>query len=92
MHVRPGVLWVDAPERYITGHGWSELLHAEANKDLSFTRDGKKFVVTISKATPKDKRREIEAFLRELGFDGLTKFEINFTKDPENVIITVIVD
>ena len=83
INVRPGVPWIDPPDPCFTGHAWSELVAA----GLAYTQIGRK--VTVNIPSTLEDRDEIIKNMKQLGFNGLVKFE---TQNINNKMLIVAVE
>ena len=85
MQARPGVPWIDSPVPYFSSHGYSELMAS----GLEYEITGKRIKVSIPKTVPKEEQQMILERLKQIGADGLIKFEmvVQQTQDVELIIV-----
>jgi hypothetical protein len=87
MNVRPGVPYVQSPNRSFTSNGYSELLAS----GFEYKIEDRKVDIAIPKSIPFDQRQMwIERF-KTLGFDSISNFttvnnELNNTIDISFVV------
>jgi len=88
MNVRPGVPYIDPPAPYFTGNGYSELVAA----GFPFTIVEKQIRVRVPKSVDSDVRDEFFERLKQIGFDGLVKYETNYDTSSDSVEILLVVE
>lgn len=90
MNLRSGVPYLDPPNPWFSGHGYSELMEMVRKHNLQHSIIGKRIEVMIPLSIPIEEREEMIDNLKSLGFDGLAR-DITYTPNADRTAFNYLI-